>query len=145
VFLDPSKFVIDGDKIHVLSAQRLAPVNFAACWNCRSEPPNYVDVAASYDVVHPLVPPILWRETADSLHLMFDFFRNTWAVDHRAYSVPVPRIRIVDPETVDEGSQPWLAAAERSELRTFPALQYPPFWSHYTQGSALIRELFRKD
>jgi hypothetical protein len=142
VFLDPSRFVIDGNQLHVLSADRLAPVNFAACWNCHGSPPNFVDVDLRVGVLQPLVPPILWEATRATHHLMFDFFRNGWAVRHKQYEVPVPRVRIVDHETVDEDETPWLAAAERSELAQGLPEVRGPFWAYDTARSPLIRELF---
>ena len=148
VFLDPSRFVVEGNRIHVLSAERLAPVNFAACWNSNSRPPNYVDVDAAVGVVQPLVPPILWEATASTHHLMFDFFRNSWAARHEQLVVPIPKIRRVDYETVDESEEPWLSAAARANPRAaakLPAGQRYPWWTGYTEPSLLVRELFRPD
>jgi hypothetical protein len=116
VALDPEKFVIEGNRIHVLGREALAPVNFAACWNAGGSPENYLDVAASVGVLHLLVPPILFAETADCYHLQFDFFRNSWMVKHRQATVPVPMIRMIedfDPEE-DEGNErrPWMDAVD---------------------------------
>jgi hypothetical protein len=55
IVLDPSRFVVETDKIHVLWTERLAPVNFAACWNCATTPPNYVVIDLAVGVVQPLV------------------------------------------------------------------------------------------
>jgi uncharacterized protein (TIGR02996 family) len=141
VFLDPSRFVVDGNHLHVLSARRLAPVNFAACWNCHSAPPNFVDVDVTASVVQPLVPPIVWESTAATHHLMFDFFRNGWLVDVQQHDIPVPRIRTVDPEMVDEAETPWLEAAGRADVRLDLPDVRGPFWAHRVP-SAVIRELF---
>ncbi|MEV1005927.1 hypothetical protein [Streptomyces sp. NPDC049881] len=96
VVLDPEKFVVRGNQIHVLGAEPLAPVNFAACWNSSGLPGNYIDVAATVGAAHFLVPPIVFTETDDCYHLQFDFFRNTWMVKHEQSPVPVPRIRDID-------------------------------------------------
>jgi len=143
IFLDSSRFVVDADKIHVLSADRLAPVNFAACWNCPSNPPNYIEIDLDVGVVQPLVPPILWEATRATHHLMFDFFRNGWAASVKQYRVPVPRIAPLDYETLDEGEQPWLEAARHAHPRTgLPGPRHPPYWAHYGETSPLHCELF---
>lgn len=140
VYLDPSRFQISGNQIHVLSRTRLAPVNFAACWNCHSRPPNFVDVDYQVGVVHPLVPPILWEATAHTHHLMFDFFRNGWAVRGDSYDVAIPRIRNLDHETVDETETPWLEASGTCAIDPARPDVQRPFWSE--SNSALIRELY---
>lgn len=145
IYLDPSRFVVDADKIHVLSADRLAPVNFASCWNCPSRPPNYLDIDLHVGVVQPLVPPILWEATRETHHLMFDFFRNAWAASMKQYRVPVPRIAMLEPTEVDEDENPWIAAAQHADLRPHPPASRTPFWAHYGRDSLLIRELYRDD
>jgi hypothetical protein len=152
IFLDPEKFLVEGDKIHVLGGEALQPVNFAACWNAGGSPPNYLDIESWVQAQHLLVPPILFVETQGCWHLMFDFFRNGWMVDHRSLPVPVPRIRPYD-ESFDDGAadydeeeegydplQPWMAAAD--------ALAHPdgrrhdqPWWA---ESSSLVRELFAR-
>ncbi|MEL6341636.1 MAG: hypothetical protein AAFV53_00790 [Myxococcota bacterium] len=74
LFFDPSQFIIDGDKIHVLSNQRLAPINFANFWQ------PYVHAEVSVEPLHPLVPPILFSRRAGCLHLTLCFFQNDWSV-----------------------------------------------------------------
>ncbi len=140
VYLDSSRFQISGNQIHVLSRERLAPVNFAACWNCHSSPPNFVGVDFEVGVLHPLVPPILWEATANTHHLMFDFFRNGWAVSHDRYDVAIPRIRNLDFQTVDETETPWLEASGNCHLDPKRPEVAMPFWSRV--NSALIRELY---
>jgi hypothetical protein len=143
VFLRPSCFLIRDGQIHVLSAQRLAPINFAGCWNCNSRPPNYVDVDVSIAVLQPLVPPILWTATESSHHLAFDFFRNAWAVSHRAYDVPVPLIRRRDPSAVSGYEEPWLDAATRADpARDAPPLEKRVWWAGL-YPSSIVREVFR--
>ncbi|KAB2348437.1 hypothetical protein [Actinomadura rudentiformis] len=104
VLLDPDMFVVEGNRIHVLSKDSLTPVNFAAC---QGGPPlpsaeSLITTAATVDVAHFLVPPILFAETADCYHLKFDFFRNTWMVNHEQSTVSVPKIRQFEFADIDE-------------------------------------------
>ena len=156
VVLDPEKFVIDGGRIHVLGKEALgreglgrealAPVNFAACWNAGGTPENYLDVAASVGVLHLLVPPILYRETAGCYHLQFDFFRNSWMVKHKQATVPVPAIRTLDdmdPDDLDpEEARPWLDAVDPSlvQPRTGRARRPASLW--WAGDTPLIEELY---
>ncbi|MFI1364921.1 hypothetical protein [Streptomyces griseochromogenes] len=124
VVLDPEKFMVRGNQIHVLGKRSLTPVNFAACWNSGGAPPNYIDVAATVDAAHFLVPPIVFSETDDCYHLQFDFFRNTWMVKHQQLPVPVPRIRDIDELDFDPDdwdtrveaavAYPWMSAVAPS-------------------------------
>jgi hypothetical protein len=102
VFLDPSRFVVGGGRIDVLSQDRLAPVNFAACWNAGGSAENYVGIEASVALLQPLVPPILFCEEGGLYHLMFDFFRNSWMVTRSEQVVPIPVIRDLDPGVAEE-------------------------------------------
>lgn len=112
VLLDPEKFVIQDNAIHVLGKESLKPVNFAACWNAGGLPENYIDVATTVDVAHFLVPPILFTDSERHYHLRFDFFRNSWMVKHRQAKVPVPMIYR---GVCDDGDpQPWMEAVDRS-------------------------------
>lgn len=112
VLLDPEKFVVRGNAVHVLGNESLTPVNFAACWNAGGTPENYIDVAATVDVAHFLVPPITFTEAEGCYHLQFDFFRNSWMVKHRQAKVPVPMIY---PGILDDGDPyPWLDSVDRS-------------------------------
>jgi hypothetical protein len=92
VALDPDRFVVQDGLIHVLGKNALTPVNFAACWNDESIPEDYVTVAAKVGVAQFLVPPIIYNESDGCRHLRFDFFRNSWMVDHRRATIPIPRI-----------------------------------------------------
>lgn len=120
VVLDPERFVVRGNQIHVLSKESLVPVNFAACWNAGGTPPNYLDVAATVGAAHFLVPPILFTEKDGCYHLQFDFFRNTWMVRHEQPRVPVPRIRDLDEMGFDpdelgaDDAYPWMDAVAPS-------------------------------
>lgn len=101
VHLDPDRFVVEGNLIHVLGREALTPVNFAACQGPALSPDMFVDTAATVDVVDLLVPPIIFTESATGYHLRFDFFRNTWMVKHEqsAVSVPtIPRVTMSDLE-----------------------------------------------
>ncbi|MEU8117937.1 hypothetical protein AB0C21_04430 [Spirillospora sp. NPDC049024] len=100
VHLDPDMFVVEGDRIHVLGKEALAPVNFASCQGGPRFPgaETFIASVAEVDVAHFLVPPILFAESADCYHLKFDFFRNTWMAKHEQATVSVPMIRQVDME-----------------------------------------------
>jgi hypothetical protein len=117
VVLDPEKFLIQDNRITVLGAQPLAPVNFASC-QCYGdgmeydEIPTHVGVAATVGVAHFLVPPILFTESADTYHLTFDFFRNSWMVDHRQATIPVPMITKAAPASESGRSFPWQQALD---------------------------------
>jgi hypothetical protein len=93
VVLDPDRFVVRGNLIHVLGEKSLEPVNFAACQGPGFDPEAFIDVEATVDVADFLVPPIVFAESATVYHLRFDFFRNTWMVDHQQAEVGVPAIR----------------------------------------------------
>ncbi len=108
VFLDPARFVVEADKIHVLSSESLDPLHFASFSFYYGQ--DFIGVDLELDVLQPLVPPILYREDEDTIHLMCDLFRNSWMVSHLAETVPVPRI-IEDSYEVRPGSGPWLTAA----------------------------------
>lgn len=100
LFLDPECFVVEGDKIHVLSYDALAPLHFASA--VFYGPEDFVGVDVTLAALRLLVPPILFGETEDVVHLRFDLFRNSWMVQHRFEPAPVPRVldgRDVDPDT----------------------------------------------
>jgi hypothetical protein len=144
VVLDPEKFVIEGNRIHVLGKESLAPVNFAACWNSGGSPENYIDVAVSVGVLHLLVPPILFAETADCYHLQFDFFRNSWMVKQQQATVPVPMIRPldgIDPEELDGDEQrPWMDAVDPRLVTRGRGRRAKRLW--WADDSPLIDELY---
>lgn len=142
VFLDRDRFVVQNGAIHVLSAGALAPVNFAACWNYGGSPDNYVDVAASLEALHPLVPPILFTEREGAYHLMFDLFRNSWMVKSSLETVPVPMIRLLDPQEAEEsGAAPWLEAVDEAIVKRTGKPAADPWWS---DGTPLVHELYGK-
>lgn len=148
IFLDPEKFVIEDGKIHVLSDQALAPVNFAACWNDGSQPANYLDVEVLVDAPQLLVPPILFVEHEHGHQLMLDLFRNSWMVSHTPRAVPVPKLRNFGPEDYDDStweSTPWLdAAAGTSGLREIDEDEADePWWTD--DDNAVVRELYPRD
>ena len=90
---NPENFIIQGDKIHVLSSRRLEPINFAAynweCWQF-NDPEDYVHYDLSIAGLDALTPPILWREVDGCYHLMLHIFQNTWVTqeDYRWHLVP---------------------------------------------------------
>ncbi len=95
ITLQKEHFIVEKDKIHILSETRIAPVHFAGMTCCdffadRSD--EYVGVDLLLDGLYPLVPPILWRKTRGSFHLMFDFWRNTWMVSATQRKIPTPSI-----------------------------------------------------
>ncbi|MFJ2582969.1 hypothetical protein [Kitasatospora aureofaciens] len=137
VLLDPAKFLIEGNAIHVLGKESLTPVNFAACWNAGGVPQNYIDVAATVGVAHFLVPPILFSETDGCHHLQFDFFRNSWMVKHQQATVPVPMVQrgIFD----DDDDWPWVAAVDRSLI---PDGESPRWWAENPESARELSDTF---
>jgi hypothetical protein len=128
IALDPDRFVIRDDRIHVLGRE-LTPVNFAACWNDGSREDDYLNTEGTVGVAQLLVPPITFTESAGCYHLGFDFFRNAWMVDHRQAVVPVPRFTDApwaDPD--DSNSHAWLMDVDRSLADTGIPLPASEFW-----------------
>jgi hypothetical protein len=144
LFVDLEKFVVDGDKIHVLSSERLAPVNFAACWNDETSPSNYIDVETVVQTHHLLVPPILFTETEETFHLRLDFFRNSWMVDHRIERVPVPKVRNLTVEQFENDTwdtAPWMEAAEEGAAPRGGTKSKTPW---FADESPLMDELYER-
>lgn len=111
VTLDPSRFVIRDGRITVLSEAVIAPLNFASmgyddCWYEPPGPDTFIGVDLTLRPLRLLLPPILFTESGGCIHLMLDFFRNTWMVRQSAEDVPVPRVL---PESIKPS--PWSAAA----------------------------------
>lgn len=142
IFLDRSRFVVTEGAVHILSDRALTPVNFAACWNFGGSPEAYVDVAFELELLQPIVPPILFRETGGCRHLQFDFFRNSWMVENRSYRVPVPYISDVDPGDAEDNDQtPWTDAIDQASLQPIrQASTGPRQW--WAQDSPAIRALY---
>ncbi|MBL8916767.1 MAG: hypothetical protein JNM17_39055 [Archangium sp.] len=148
VLLDPSRFVVEADRVHVLSDKRLAPVNFAACWNYGGSPEAYVGVEARVTTLQPLVPPMLFSREGDTWHLRLDFFRNDWLVKNQVEQVPVPSIGAVDPNDAEEwdwdsedgeAQQSWLDAAQKVEAKVRKSAPKANTW--WGADSPLLREL----
>jgi hypothetical protein len=148
VSIDPSRFVVEGDKVHVLSRSRLAPVNFASCWNFGGSPENYVGVEATVRALQPLVPPILFGSEGALWHLRFDFFRNSWLVKVDENELAIPVIRGLDPGAVEEGevedmedgeAEHWTEAAKGAADEPTSALPKSTLW--WGEDSPLLREL----
>ncbi|MCA9690168.1 MAG: hypothetical protein KC636_11205, partial [Myxococcales bacterium] len=91
VFLDPERFVIEGDKIHILSNEALAPVHFAG-GIAYYDPSSFTRVVFTLDAPVLLVPPITFREHGDTLHLTLDLFRNGWMVRYSRRELEIRRL-----------------------------------------------------
>ena len=92
VFINPERFVIEGDRVHVLTGEKLDRVNFAACGNDEYSAIGVIGVDANVSALHLLVPPILFKRRGDLVHLIFDFFRNSWTLRSQPVAAPVPVI-----------------------------------------------------
>ncbi len=108
VFLDPERFVVEGDRIHVLSRERVGPLHFAGARFFGPE--DFIGIDVKLDALQPLVPPMFFHVTGDIVHLRCDLFRNGWMVSTRSEVVPVPRV--LDGETASPDHTPWLDAAK---------------------------------
>ncbi len=148
VFVDPSRFVVEGDKLHVLSRSAIAPVNFASCWNFGGGPSHYVGVETTVRALQPLVPPILFGSEGALWHLRFDFFRNSWMVKLEENELAIPVIRNLNPMAVEEGDvdggfedgeEPWTEAAAPSADLDTKAMPKSTLW--WGPDSPLLREL----
>lgn len=129
LFLNTLRFEVTASAIHLLSAQRVQRVNFAACWNSAGpDVPDYLGVEATVRAYQPLVPPIPFFVRSGLTHLCFDLFRNGWWVDAGAEQVPLP---VVLTREEADGAQEalWLDAAAPLAARSpLPALKNPPWW-----------------
>ncbi len=93
VFIDRSRFVVESNRLHLLSEQRLAPVHFAAASYADVVPRDMIGVDRTLGLLRPLLPPILFRRVGGCWHLRFDFFRNGWMTSGRESSADVPYVR----------------------------------------------------
>lgn len=107
LFIDPDRFVVAGDKIHVLSSESPEPLHFAGA--VFFSPEDFVDVDMKFGALHPVVPPMSFRVEGDIVHLCCDLFRNGWMVSHRSEVVPVPRILVGTDVEPDRAL--WLSSA----------------------------------
>lgn len=143
VLLDEDQIIIDGDKIYITSDKSLAPIHFAGCswadrnpcWQIR-DPADYVSSKTTFDVPHLLVPPILFQETADCYHLMFDFFRNSWMVHCKEEKIHIPEISLISTSSV------WLYKTSEDWVDESIPLKdvHKPSWA---MDSPLIRALYK--
>ena len=108
VFLDPQRFVVEGDRIHVLSRERPGPLHFAGARFFGPE--DFIGVDVVLGALQPLVPPMFFHVTDEVVHLRCDLFRNGWMVDVRSEVVPVPRA--LDGDDAIPDHTPWLGAAK---------------------------------
>lgn len=92
LFLSREHFLIEGDRIHVMSRTPVAPLNFAAMTYAYFEPEDFVEAEVEMKALHMLLPPILFRREDRCYHLMLDFFRNTWMVNLQPRYAEAPRI-----------------------------------------------------
>ena len=138
LFLDPDAFLVEGDKLYLKSDRALTPVNFAGCWNGYTTPDDYVIVEATVEAPRFLLPPVLFSETETLYRLRFDFFRNSWLVDFRPQSVPVPRVERIQRNEVQDGGEEWLVAVDPTSLSSDVTSKKAPWW----RRSPLIHELF---
>lgn len=113
ILLDPTQFVVDENRIHVLSETKLNPVHFAACQNSMVSAGILVGVGESVELLQPLVPPILFDEVGNCVRLRLDFFQNSWGVELQSKSVPLPVLLegLEDPHLW--GAAPWDFAQRR--------------------------------
>lgn len=140
LLLDPEKFIVENDKIYILSKEIMEPVNFAACWQCSMEPPDYIDVDLSIDALHFNLPPILYREFDGCYHLMFDFFRNSWMVDQSRQRIPIPKI--TTKAWNDENAKLWIDQVDPAIVneKSKGTRDNFPFWA-YPQ-TPLVNDLY---
>jgi hypothetical protein len=77
---------------------------------------------------------------------MFDFFRNSWMVEHVAQAVPVPRIRHLALSDWESGAweeTPWLTAAGEVAERSSQKRREAPWWA--ADDSDVMDELYEAD
>ncbi|MEO1269856.1 MAG: hypothetical protein AAFX99_17355 [Myxococcota bacterium] len=91
VFLDRERFIIDEGTIQVIATEPIQPLNFASYETVEVTPEDAINYD-TVDVPQLLVPPLLYRRVGGCIHLMLDFFRNTWMVKHREVGANVPRV-----------------------------------------------------
>eukprot|EP01090_Pellita_catalonica_P016096 TRINITY_DN4529_c0_g1_i1.p1 TRINITY_DN4529_c0_g1~~TRINITY_DN4529_c0_g1_i1.p1 ORF type:complete len:464 (-),score=57.42 TRINITY_DN4529_c0_g1_i1:17-1408(-) len=91
--IDVDRILVHGQKIYIneSSDTKLPPVNFASCWNSGQSPHDYIDLDGGYDAPEFNIPPILFQQTDDTIHLIFDFFRNDWMVKVSPRMIPIPK------------------------------------------------------
>jgi hypothetical protein len=145
VFLNEAQFLIQGDKIHVLSRQRLAPMHFAGCsfadrhhcWESGPDPVDFIGVEAEALAPDLLVPPILFTEVDGCYHLMFDLFRNDWMARCAHWPVYAPKI-VTSPTSPDWARKAEDALSEAAgDADAHPGAP-PRWWYHgWHLGAAL--------
>ncbi len=104
VLLDLDRVVVEGDRVFVGADEGLAPVNFAACWNCEESPADFIMTgSASVTLPFMLAPPILFREVGGCYHLRLDLWRNGWWLDARGGTLARPDFA----DAYSAGVDPW--------------------------------------
>ena len=110
LFVAPDRFVIQGQHVHLLGRTSLGPLHFAAATFLHIN--DFIDVETTVDGLHPVLPPLQFREHEGLLHLTFDLFRNSWMtspVGATRVSAPIPYIE----DRTCGGHAFWHAAAGR--------------------------------
>ncbi len=110
VFVAPDRFVIRGQHVHLLGRDALGPLHFAAATFLHVN--DFIDVECTVDGLHPVLPPLQFREHEGLLHLTFDLFRNSWMTSRRGKareSAPIPYVH----DRTSGGHAAWHAAAGR--------------------------------
>jgi hypothetical protein len=87
ICLDPSRFIIEGDKIHILSEQRLAPLHFAGALHYQFWASDFIDVEHAVTLPYLLVPPISWTRVEGCLRLSLEMMRSGWTTHHAESAV----------------------------------------------------------
>jgi hypothetical protein len=93
IFLDREHFLIEQDRIYVMTEKPLRPVHFAAMSWWEVEPEDFISTEVCVEAPFLLVPPILYRRHGQCIHLIFDFFRNSWMVSTRERSIEIPSLQ----------------------------------------------------
>jgi hypothetical protein len=110
LFVAPERFVIQGQHVHLLGRTSLGPLHFAAATFLHIN--DFIDVETTVDGLHPVLPPLQFREHEGLLHLTFDLFRNSWMtspVGKARVSAPIPYVM----DRTCGGHAFWHAAAGR--------------------------------
>lgn len=108
IFVAPARFVIEGQHVHLLGRESLGPLHFAGATFLHVN--DFIDVEATVEGLHPVLPPLQFREHEGLLHLTFDLFRNSWMtspVGKPSLSAPIPYVH----DRTCGGFAHWHAAA----------------------------------
>ncbi len=112
VFVAPERFVVRGDKIHLVGPEPLGPLHFAGATFLH--PADFLEPTITLQAWQTIVPPITFAREGELLHLACDLFRNSWMVDARLVEVPIPQVK--DDEVTGEEDD-WHQAVTRTHDR----------------------------